>query len=55
MTAHVFVDESKARGFLLVAALVLPGDLAQARKQVGALRLPGQRRVHFATESASRR
>lgn len=55
MTAHAFVDESKARGFVLAAALVLPEDLAQARKQVNALKLPGQRRVHFATESPSRR
>lgn len=55
MTIHAFVDESKARGFLLAAALIVPGDLGQARKQVGALRLPGQRRVHFTTERPARR
>jgi hypothetical protein len=55
MTAHVFADESKARGYLLAAAVVKPENLGQARRQVGALRLPRQRRIHFAKEQDSRR
>jgi hypothetical protein len=55
VTAHAFVDESKARGFLLAAALIGSADLALARKQVGVLRMPRQRRIHFAKEHDSRR
>lgn len=55
MTGHAFVDESKARGFLLAAAVMDPADLALARKQVSVLRMPRQRRIHFAKEHDSRR
>ena len=51
MTPHVFADESKARGFLLAAAVVLPGELAPMRNLVRTLRLPGQRRIHCSKES----
>lgn len=53
--AHVFVDESKERGYLLIAALLLPSDVAAARKEMDGLRLRGQRRVHFTKESPARR
>jgi hypothetical protein len=55
MSAHIFVDESKHRGFLLAAAVVAPGELAGLRRQVSALRLSRQRRLHFTSESDARR
>ena len=55
MTGHVFVDESKARGYLLAAAALLPGDLDHARSVVRGLTLPGQQRLHMTKESDPRR
>lgn len=55
MGVHVFVDESKERSYLLTAAVLLPGDLSQVRRQLDELRLPGQRRLHFTKERDSRR
>jgi hypothetical protein len=55
MQPHVFVDESKARRYLLAAAVVPSERLDQLRKLVGALRLPGQTRIHFTAESDPRR
>lgn len=55
MSAHVFVDETKARGYVLAAAVVLPDDLAALRKLVNSLRLPRQRRIHFQSENDARR
>ena len=55
MSVHVFCDESKAGGFRLAAVAVEPADLAGLRSTISALRLPGQRRVHFANESDGRR
>lgn len=51
----LFVDESKAKGYTMVAAVVVPGDQTALRQQVRALVLPGQRRLHFTNESDSRR
>jgi hypothetical protein len=47
VTGHVFVAESKQRNYLLVAAVVMPGDLAGARRALRALVMPGQRRLHM--------
>jgi len=55
LAVHIFGDESKARGFVLAAAIVQPCDLGRLRSEVGALRLPRQRRLHFANESDGRR
>jgi predicted phosphatase len=56
MPAHVFVDESKKRGFLLVAAYVLSGDVQTTHKAMEALRLPHQGgRVHFKDERPVRK
>lgn len=55
MALHVFVDESKARDYLLIASVVLPGDVTTARRHVQGLVLPGQRRIHMKTESDRRR
>ena len=52
---HVFVDESKAGDYLLVAAVVLPADTKRARALVRGLHLPRQSRVHMKTESDARR
>ncbi|MGH3495448.1 MAG: hypothetical protein ACRDQ1_19770 [Sciscionella sp.] len=55
MTGHVFVDESKRRGYLLAAATVSPADLDPLRKMVRGLVLPGQRRLHMKDERDSRK
>ncbi|TDQ05607.1 hypothetical protein [Labedaea rhizosphaerae] len=55
MAEHLFVDETKERGFLLTAVRVRPQELDIARKAVRELVLPGQRRLHFTSERDSRR
>ncbi len=55
MTAHVFADESKRRGYLLAAATVAAADLDPLRKMVRGLVLPGQRRLHMKDERDSRK
>jgi hypothetical protein len=55
VNAHVFVDESKAHGLLLAAAVVPAQELANLRRLIDSLRLPRQRRIHFTAESDSRR
>jgi hypothetical protein len=56
MKPQAFVDESKYRhGYLLAAAVIMSSDVAKVRKPVGALRLPGQRRIHFTAERDTRR
>lgn len=51
----LYIDESKAGGYLLVAAVLLPGEVAGVRKALGQLRKRGQNRIHFVKESPSRR
>lgn len=53
MSSHVFVDETKRRGYLLVASAVVTGDLAPTRRMLRGLVLPGQRRLHMKDESDS--
>lgn len=53
--AHVFVDETKRRDYLLVAGVAIPGDLDLVRAQLRSLILPGQRRLHMNSENDSRR
>jgi len=55
VTGHVFIDESKARGYLLAAAALLPADLGHARLVIRGLTLPGQQRLHMTKESDPRR
>ena len=55
MTGHIFVDETKHRDYLLVAGVIIPGDLDPIRKAVRGLVLPGQRRLHMNAENDSRR
>lgn len=55
MSSHIFVDETKRRGYLLVASAVAPGDLDTTRRMLRGLVLPGQRRLHMKDESNSRK
>jgi hypothetical protein len=55
VSGHVFVDESKRRGYLLVASVVVPGDLDSVRRVLRGLVLPGQRRLHMKDENDQRR
>ena len=52
---HVFVDESKAGPYLLVASVVLPSDVSAARGAVRSLHMPKQSRIHMTRESDARR
>jgi len=55
VSGHIFLDESKQRGYIIVAGVVLPEALTAARKALRTLVMPGQRRVHFHKESTARR
>ncbi len=55
MSSHIFVDETKRGGYLLVASAVVPGDLDSTRRMLRGLVLPGQRRLHMKDESDSRK
>lgn len=55
MSGHVFVDETKRRGYLLVAGVVSAEDLDPLRRSLRGLVLPGQRRQHMNDENDSRR
>lgn len=55
MSSHLFVDETKHRGYVLVATAVIPDDLDLIRKMLRGLVLPGQRRLHMKDESDPRR
>lgn len=54
MDTHIYVDESKAKDYLVVAAIVT-GDAQTARRAVQSLVLPGQRTPHMKAERDSRR
>lgn len=45
--AHVFVDESKSRGYLMAATFVHPRHLQSLRHALRRLRPRGRRSVHF--------
>ncbi|WP_407688670.1 hypothetical protein [Mycobacterium sp. HUMS_1102779] len=52
---HVFIDESKRRDYVVVAAVLVPDDLRALRHVVTELLLPGQRSLHMTDESDGRR
>lgn len=52
---RVYVDESKARGYYVVATATAIGDLRVSERALRDLLKPGQRRIHFKSESDSRR
>jgi len=51
MPVHAFVDECKDRGYLVVAAVLPPEELAAARKLITSTYHRNQRRLHFKSES----
>jgi len=55
MPAHVFVDESKAKGLLVAAAVCLAVDVNANRRTMAGLLMPRERRIHFTKESPARR
>jgi len=55
VSRHVFVDETKHRGYVLVASVAVSGELEALRRVVRGLVLPGQRRVHMKDENDSRK
>jgi hypothetical protein len=55
VSGHVFVDETKDRGYFVAAAALLPSDLVGARQIIRGLILPRQRRIHFFKENDPRR
>lgn len=52
---RIFVDESKARGYYVVATATAAGSVRAANKQLRELLKSGQNRIHFKSESDSRR
>jgi hypothetical protein len=54
MPSHAFVDESKVRSLVMVAAVVDINDLRLCREAMTGLLLPNQRRLHFSKERRSR-
>ncbi|WP_231588375.1 hypothetical protein [Mycobacterium nebraskense] len=50
-----FIDETKHADYLVVAAVVVAGDLGAIRKDVDELLLPGQQRLHMKAEKAGRK
>ena len=50
----MYVDETKAKGYVLAAAVVLPADVTEIRKTVRGLIAPGQTRVHMKAEKTPR-
>ena len=53
--AHLFVDESKERDYVLVAGVIAPADLATTRAFTRSLIYRGQARLHMKKESAPRK
>jgi hypothetical protein len=51
----VYADESKARDYIVVSTSIAPADRRPAEQALRALLKPGQRRLHFKSESDSRR
>jgi hypothetical protein len=54
-TTHVYVDETKARDYVVVAASIVSADVGPVRRQLNDLTLPGQRRLHMKDERDSRK
>lgn len=55
MGPHIFVDETKERGFLLAAATLDNSHLTEARVTLSRLVFRGQRSIHFCKERDERR
>jgi hypothetical protein len=55
MSTHIYVDETKAKGYLVAAVTGVEKQLILSRKQLGHLILPGQRSLHMRDEKDSRK
>ena len=56
MIRHAFVDESvRGQLYIMCSVVAATDELDAARRALRSLRAPGQRRIHFATESDRRR
>jgi hypothetical protein len=55
MISHTFVDESKRRDYLLIAATVDASDLDRVRKLLAELLLGRERRLHMKNENDRRK
>jgi hypothetical protein len=55
VSARLFVDETKAKGYVVVAAVAPASDLVKLRNQIRGLVLPGQFSLHMKDERDSRR
>ncbi len=55
MATQLFADESKRRGFVLIAAEYPADEVANRRAVVRRALRPGQRRIHFKSEANSAR
>lgn len=55
MTRHAFVDESFSGDYLVAAAILPAGDVAQARRTMRSVLDRRQRRIHFKDESPARK
>jgi hypothetical protein len=55
MSIHLYADETKENGFVLVAALVPSRRVVELRSLIESLTLERQRRIHFTKESPQRR
>ena len=55
MNQRIYIDESKARNYLMAAAVLMPRDDKVNRQAINKLLLPGQRRIHMKQERTSRR
>jgi len=51
----MFVDESKVRGYTMAAVVCSDAQASRGRRELNALRMKGQKRIHFVRESDSRR
>lgn len=56
MNVHAYIDESMRGGIYLIGVTTsVQSDLAANRDALRRMRMPGQRRIHFTSESDSRR
>jgi len=55
VSVQIYVDETKAKGYLIAAASGAPEQLKISRKEIAALILPGQRSLHMKAEQDTRR
>ncbi len=55
MSTHTYVDETKAKGYVVVAATAAPEQFKVARKELTTILLSGQRSLHMKSESTARR